>query len=79
MSDRNIFHPRPQAELEAELLRLLDELQAADPASEERVSWWGGQVVAILWALGAERGDAIEAMYRVWRDRDNRTETNTPG
>lgn len=65
------FRPRPQPELEAELLRLIDELQTADPTSAERVSWWGGQVVALLWALGAERGDAIEAMYQSWAGRDD--------
>jgi len=70
MTDPQPFHPRPQPEIEAELYRILDELVNADPTSEERVSWWGGQAVALLWALGAAHGDAIDAMYQTWRDRD---------
>lgn len=70
MTNPYLFRLRSQAELEAELLTAIDELLAADPTNEERVSWWGGQVVALLWALGTERGDAIETMYQTWRARD---------
>lgn len=65
------FRLRPQSDIEAELLAAIAELCAADPTNEERVSWWGGQVVALLIALGAERGEAIEAMYRTWQARDD--------
>jgi hypothetical protein len=62
------FRLRDQAAIEAALLAAIDELTAADPANAERVSWWGGQVVAYLVVLGAERGAAIEQMYRLWSD-----------
>lgn len=62
------FRLRDQAAVEAALLAAIDELTTADPTNAERVSWWGGQVVAYLVALGAERGAAIEQMYRLWRD-----------
>lgn len=63
------FTLRPQADIEAELLRALDELCAAEPI-EERVSWWGGRAVALLWALGADELEAIGAMYQTWQERD---------
>ena len=62
------FRLREQAAIEAALLAAIDELTAADPANAERVSWWGGQVVAYLVALGAEHGAAVGEMYRIWRD-----------
>ena len=64
------FALRPQGEVERALYLALAELEQADPTDEERVSWWGGRVVGLLLALGAEEGEAIDAMYTAWRDRD---------
>lgn len=63
------YRLRPQAEIEARLLELIDSLPTVDDTNEERVSWHCGQIVALLFALGAEQRQAVGAMYRLWRGR----------
>ena len=63
------YRLRPQAEVEARLLALIEQLPHIDHTNEERVSWHCGQLTALLFALGADQQTAIDAMYRLWRSR----------
>ncbi len=71
------FAIRSQGDLEAELLFVIERLQAADPANEERVSWWAGQALAYMIALGAERNEALRQVYMLWRSRNRKEQTFT--
>lgn len=63
------YHLRPQAEIEDRLLAIIEQLPTVDRNNAERVSWHCGQLVALLYALGASERQANEAMYRLWRLR----------
>lgn len=63
------YRLRPQADIEARLLELIDSLASVDDTNEERVSWHCAQVVALLFCLGAEHRQAVGAMYELWRNR----------
>lgn len=63
------YHLRPQNEIEDRLLAIIEALPAVDRNNAERVSWHCGQLVALLFALGASERQANEAMYRLWRLR----------
>lgn len=65
------YRLRPQAEIEARLLELIDGLASVDDTNEERVSWHCAQMVALLFALGAEHLTAVGAMYDLWKNRKN--------
>ncbi len=65
------YRLRPQADIEARLLTLIDALASVEDGNEERASWHGGQIVALLFALGAEQQQAVAVMYNLWRDRKN--------
>lgn len=63
------YRLRPQPDIEARLLALIDSLASVDDTNAERVSWHCAQIVALLFALGAEHGQAVGAMYGLWRSR----------
>lgn len=63
------YRLRPQADIEARLLAIIEQLPAVDRNNAERVSWHCGQIVALLYALGATERQANDAMYRLWRLR----------
>ncbi len=63
------YRIRPQADIEARLLELIDSLATVDDTNAERVSWHCAQIVALLFCLGAEHGTAVGAMYELWRGR----------
>ncbi len=69
MPGNSHYRLRPQPEVEARLLELIDSLASVDDTNEERVSWHCGQIVALLFALGAEHGQAVGVMYDLWRGR----------
>ena len=64
------FQLRPQSDIEARLLDLIEQLPAVDHTNPERVSWHVGQIAALLFALGAEPWQAVDAAYRLWVGRN---------
>ena len=63
------YHIRPQNEIEDRLLAIIEGLPDVDRNNAERVSWHCGQLVALLYVLGATERQANDAMYRLWRLR----------
>ena len=61
---------RPQADIEARLLELVDGLPTVDDTKAEAIAWHCGQLTALLFALGAEHKQAVKAMYELWQARN---------
>lgn len=68
------FTLRPQGEIEDRLYGIIEGLPAVDRNNAERVSWHCAQIVALLYVLGAEPWQAVDAGYRLWVARN---ETNS--
>lgn len=63
------YQLRPQAEVEARLLELIDGMATVDDTRAERIAWHNAQLVALLYVLGAEHKQAVAAMYELWQAR----------